>query len=89
MPGVTLDLEDSIISSSPSSVPNVGVLVTAGAAGAVVTGTLNAPATITGFNTGIVVDAPSVTLENLVAQANSVGIQIQGGSDVWQRARRA
>ena len=48
--------------------------------GAVVTGTLNAPATITGFNTGIVVDAPSVTLENLVAQANSVGIEIQGGS---------
>jgi parallel beta-helix repeat protein len=80
VPGVTLELASTIISSSPSSVPNVGVLVTAGAAGAVVTGTLNAPATITGFSTGIVVDAPSVTLENLVAQANRVGIQIQGGS---------
>ncbi len=80
VPGVTLDLANTIISSSPSSASDVGVHVLANAVGAVVTGTLNAPATVTGFTTGIEIDAPSVTLENLVAQSNAVGIQINGGS---------
>jgi len=79
-PGVTLDLANTIISSSPSSAPSVGVHVLVNAKGAVVTGTLNAPATVTGFTTGIEIDAPSVTLENLVAQANFVGIEINGGA---------
>jgi hypothetical protein len=50
------------------------------AAGAVVKGTVNAPATVTGFTNGIRIDAPSVTLENLVAQSDAVGIRITGGS---------
>ena len=80
VPGVTLDLANATISSSPSSAPSVGVHVLVKATGAVVMGTLNAPATVTGFTTGIEIDAPSVTLENLVAQANGVGIQINGGA---------
>jgi len=80
VPGVTLDLGSTTISSSPSSVPSVGVHVMLNAVGAVVSGALNAPATVTGFTTGIEIDAASVTLENLTAQANGVGIQIKGGS---------
>ena len=80
VPGVTLDLANAIISSSPSRAPGVGVHVLVKATGAVVMGTLNAPATVTGFATGIEIDASSVTLENLVAQANLVGIEINGGS---------
>lgn len=80
VPGVTLDLASAIISSSPSATASVGVHVLVGAVGAVVEGTLNAPATITGFTTGIQVDAPSVTLENLVAQSNGIGIQINAGA---------
>jgi parallel beta-helix repeat protein len=80
VPGVTLDLASTTISSSPASAPDVGVLVLVNALGAVVKGTLDAPATVTGFTTGIEVDAPSVTLENLVAQSNSVGIVMNGGS---------
>jgi hypothetical protein len=80
VPGVTLDLGSATISSSPSATADIGIYVLATAAGAVVKGTLNAPATVTGFTTGIRVDAPSVTLENLVAQSNNVGIRITGGS---------
>jgi parallel beta-helix repeat protein len=80
VPGVTLDLANTVISSSPSSGSSVGVHVLAGAMDAVVTGTLDAPATVTGFTIGIEIDAASVTLENLIAQANVVGIQINGGS---------
>ena len=80
VPGVTLDLANATISSSPSNAASVGVHVLANATGAVVTGTLNAPATVTGFTTGIQIDARSVTLENLIAQANGVGIQINGGA---------
>lgn len=80
VPGVTLDLASTTISSPPSSVPDVGVHVMPAGSGAVVKGTLGAPATITGFTTGIEVDAPSVTLENLVAQSDGIGIQINGGS---------
>jgi hypothetical protein len=80
VPGVTLDLASTIISSSPASAPSVGVHVLAPAMSAVVMGTLNAPATVTGFTTGIQVDAASVTLENLVAQANVVGIEINAGA---------
>lgn len=79
VPGVTLDLANTTISSSPSAA-SVGVHVLAGAVGAVVTGTLDASATVTGFTTGIEVDAPRVTLENLAAQSNGVGIQINGGA---------
>jgi parallel beta-helix repeat protein len=80
VPGVTLDLGSATISSSPSTTFSVGVHVLSSATAAVVKGTLNAPATVTGFTTGIRVDAPSVTLENLVAQSNGVGIRINGGS---------
>ncbi len=80
VPGVTLDLGSAIISSSPSTTADVGVHVMANAAHAVVEGTSNAPATVTGFTTGVQIDAPSATLENLVAQNNSVGIRINGGS---------
>jgi hypothetical protein len=80
VPGVTLDLGSAIISSSPSTTADVGVHVMANAAHAVVEGTSNAPATVTGFTTGVQIDAPSATLENLVAQSNSVGIRITGGS---------
>jgi hypothetical protein len=80
VPGVTLDLGSATISSSPSAIADTGVWVLSTAAGAVVKGTLNAPATVTGFTTGIQIDAPSATLENLVAQNNSVGIRITGGS---------
>ncbi|MFZ1119670.1 MAG: hypothetical protein WAN81_05495, partial [Candidatus Binataceae bacterium] len=80
VPGVTLDLGSAIISSSPSTTADVGVHVMANAAHAVVEGTSNAPATVTGFTTGVQIDAPSATLENLVAQSNSVGIRINGGS---------
>jgi parallel beta-helix repeat protein len=80
VPGVILDLASTTISSSPSSTTDVGVHVLAAATGAVLRGTLNSPATVTGFTIGIETDAPSVTLENLVAQANSLGIQINGGS---------
>jgi hypothetical protein len=80
VPGVTLDLGSATISSSPSAVADIGVWVLANAAGAVVKGTLNAPATVTGFTNGIRIDAPSVTLENVVAQSNTVGIRITGGS---------
>jgi hypothetical protein len=80
VPGVTLDLGSAIISSSPSATADIGIYVLANAAGAVVKGTLNAPATVMGFTNGIRIDAPSATLENLVAQSNSVGIRITGGS---------
>jgi len=80
VPGVTLDLASTTISSSPSSIADVGVHVLAAASGAVVRGTLNAPATVTGFTVGIEVDAASVTLENLVAQANVIGIRLNGGA---------
>jgi hypothetical protein len=80
VPGVTLDLGSATISSSPSGAVSVGVHVLASATGAVVTGTLNSPATVGGFTTGIEIDAPGVRLENLVAQNNGVGIQINGGS---------
>ncbi|MGH7913923.1 MAG: right-handed parallel beta-helix repeat-containing protein [Candidatus Binataceae bacterium] len=80
VPGVTLDLESTTISSSSSSVPSVGVHVLVNAVGAIVRGALNAPATVTGFTTGIEVDARSVTLENLVAQGDGTGIQINGGA---------
>jgi parallel beta-helix repeat protein len=80
VPGVTLDLGSATISSSPSATADIGVYVLANAAGAVVKGTLNAPATVTGFTNGIRIDAPSATLENVVAQSNSVGIRITGGS---------
>jgi hypothetical protein len=80
VPGVTLDLGSATISSSPSAIADIGVWVLANAAGSVVKGTLNAPATVTGFTNGIRIDAPSVTLENLVAQSNTVGIRITGGS---------
>jgi hypothetical protein len=80
VPGVTLDLGSAIISSSPSATADIGIYVLASAAGAVVKGTLNAPATVMGFTNGIRIDAPSTTLENLVAQSNSVGIRITGGS---------
>jgi len=80
VPGVTLDLANTIISSSPASAASVGVHVLAAAMSAVVMGTLDAPATVTGFSIGIEVDAPSVTLENLVAQANVIGIEFNGGA---------
>jgi len=80
VPGVTLDLASTTISSSPSSAPSVGVHVLVNAMSAVVMGTLDAPATVTGFTTGIQIDAPSVTLQNLVAQANVIGIEIDGGA---------
>jgi hypothetical protein len=80
VPGVTLDLASATLSSSPPPAASVGVHVLVGAVGAIVRGTLNAPATITGFTTGIQVDAPAVTLENLVAQANGIGIQLNAGA---------
>jgi Right handed beta helix region len=80
VPGVTLDLASATISSSPSTTAGVGVHVLVGATGAIVRGTLNAPATVTGFTIGIEVDAASVTLENLTAQANTLGIQLNGGA---------
>jgi len=80
VPGVTLDLGSATISSSPSATADIGVRVLTKAMGVVVRGTLNAPATVTGFTTGIQIDAPSVTLANLVAQGNGVGIRINGGS---------
>ena len=80
VPGVTLDLANTTLSSSPPPAASVGVHVLAGAVGAIVRGTLNAPATITGFTTGIVVDAPAVTLENLVSQANGIGVQLNAGA---------
>jgi len=80
VPGVTLDLASTTISSSPSSIADVGVHVLAAASGAVVRGTLDAPATVTGFAIGIEIDAPSVTLENVIAQSDGIGIQINGGA---------
>jgi parallel beta-helix repeat protein len=80
VPGVTLDLASATISSPPSATADVGIRVLVGANGAVVRGTLNAPATVTGFTIGIEVDAASVTLENLVAQANAIGIKLNGGA---------
>jgi parallel beta-helix repeat protein len=80
VPGVTLDLGSATISSSPSSAADVGVHLMVGATSAVVRGTLNSPATITGFTVGIGVDAPSATLENLVAQSNAIGIQLNAGA---------
>ncbi len=80
VPGVTLNLGSAIISSSPSATADIGIHVLANAAGAVVKGTLNAPATVMGFTNGIRIDAPSATIENLIAQNNSVGIRITGGS---------
>jgi parallel beta-helix repeat protein len=80
VPGVTLDLASATISSAPSTTADVGVRVLVGATGAVVRGTLNAPATVTGFAIGIEVDAAGVTLENLTAQANVIGIQLNGAA---------
>jgi len=80
VPGVTLDLGSTTLSTPPASATSVGILVTANAVGAVVRGALDAPATVTGFGTGIEVDASGVTLENLAAQTNTVGIQMQGGA---------
>lgn len=80
VPGVTLDLGSATISSSPSASADIGIWVLPSAAGAVVKGTLNAPATVTGFTFGVRIDAPSVTIENLVSQSNAVGIRIIGGS---------
>lgn len=80
VPGVVLDLGSATISSSPAAAASVGLHVLTTATGAIVKGTLGAPATVTGFTTGIQVDPPSVTLANLVAQSNRVGIQISGGS---------
>src|SRR5512146_2496208 len=80
VPGVTLDLASTTISSSPSTTADVGIHVLAAATGAIVRGTLNAPATVTGFTVGIQVNAQSVTLENLVAQANAIGIQLNGSA---------
>jgi hypothetical protein len=80
VPGVTLDLANTTLSSSPPTTSDVGIHVLAGATGAVVRGTLNAPATVTGFSIGIEVDAASVTLENMLAQGNTIGIQINGGA---------
>jgi nitrous oxidase accessory protein NosD len=80
VPGVTLDLASTTLSSSPSTTADVGVYVLATATGAVVRGTLNAAATVSGFTTGIQIDAAGVTLENVIAQTNGVGIKINGGS---------
>ncbi|SRR5579871_1810509 len=80
VPGVTLDLGSATISSSPSSSADIGVWVKAGANNVTVTGTQGAPATITGFTTGIQIDASSVTLANVIAQTNSVGIRFNGAA---------
>ncbi len=78
VPGVTLDLGSATISSSPSASADIGVWVTASANNVTVTGTQGAPATVSGFTTGIQIDASSVTLANVVAQSNSVGIRFNG-----------
>jgi parallel beta-helix repeat protein len=80
VPGVTLDLASAVVSSSPANAADVGIHVLAAASNAIVTGTAGSPATITGFTTGIEVDAPSVTIENLIAQSNAVGMQLNGGA---------
>lgn len=79
-PGVTLDLGSATISSSPSASADIGVWVTAGANNVTVTGAQGAPATVSGFTTGIQIDASSVTLSNVVAQSNSVGIRFNGAA---------
>ena len=80
VPGVTLDLGSATISSSPSSSADIGVWVKAGANNVTVTGTQGAPATVSGFTTGIQIDASSVTLANVIAQSNSVGIRFNGAA---------
>lgn len=80
VPGVTLNLGSAVVSSSPASSANVGIHVLPTASDAIVTGTAGSPATITGFSTGLEVDAPSVMLENIVAQSNAVGMRLSGGA---------
>ena len=78
VPGVTLNLGSAIISSSQSSSADIGVWVKASANNVTVTGTQGAPATVTGFTTGIQIDASTVTVAILTAQSNSVGIRFNG-----------
>lgn len=79
-PNVTLNLGSSTITSSVSPSSFVGIHVLAQAPGAVVEGTLGAPAIVQDYGTGIQVDGSGATLKNLVAQSNGVGIFIDGAA---------
>jgi hypothetical protein len=79
-PDVTLDLGSATITSSVSSSDSIGIHVNWKGRDAVVEGAAGAPAIIQHFGTGIQVDAHGVTLRNLVAQSNAVGILIDGSA---------
>lgn len=82
-PGVTLDLGSANITLPVGASPtSVGIHVMAGAASAVVEGAAApaAPAIIQSFAIGIQADAPNVSLENLTAQGNEIGIKIDGSA---------
>lgn len=80
-PNVTLKLGSATITSSVSSSDSIGIHVNSKARGAVVEGSSSAPAIVQDFATGIQVDAHGVTLRNLQAQNNGVGILIDGSAE--------
>lgn len=77
---VTLDLGSAMITGAVQSSATIGVHVFPEATDTVVEGTAGAPAVVQFFGTGVQVDAHGVTLKNLTAQSNNVGIVIQGGA---------
>lgn len=77
---VTLDLGSAMITAGVDSSTSVGIHVFSQAKDVVVKGTPGAPAAVQYFGTGIEVDAHGVTLKDLTAQHNAVGILIQGGA---------
>jgi Right handed beta helix region len=79
-PNVTLSLGSATITSSVSSSDSIGIHVTSKAPGAVVEGAATGPALIQHFGIGIQVDAHGVTLRNLAAGSNGVGIRIDGSA---------
>jgi parallel beta-helix repeat protein len=78
-PNVTLDLGSATITASVPT-DSVGIRVSSLATDTVVEGAADAPSTIQSFGIGIQVDGHGVTLKNLVAQSNGVGILIDGGA---------
>jgi parallel beta-helix repeat protein len=79
-PHVTLDLGSAKITSSVPPSDSAGIHVFSGAADAVVEGAADAPAVIQHFGTGIQIDAHGVTLKNLTAQSNGIGILLDGAA---------
>lgn len=79
-PNVTLDLGSATITSSVPPSDSVGIHVTPAAAATVIEGAAGAPAVIQNFAFGIQIDAHGVTLKNLTAHGDGVGILIDGAA---------